>query len=94
MKGRAEPQPSNGPERAQARLALLEEKSVLVSKISERDQIMSSELFPDMDEKRRQVLSAQLEVAVAAAVVPVKSGEPSWEPPSADIGRQGTHLSV
>jgi hypothetical protein len=54
------------PERAQARLALLEEQGMLASKVRERDEIISRDMFPLTDDRRRVKHLAALEDAIAA----------------------------
>ena len=53
-------------DRAQARLALLEEQGILDSKVRERDEILSGELFPCAPEKDKRRLLTNLERDIAA----------------------------
>lgn len=58
-KDRAERATRYDSERAEARLAMLEEQGILADKIRERDEIVSGELFPLVSEnKRRELLGA------------------------------------
>jgi DNA repair exonuclease SbcCD ATPase subunit len=52
--------------RAQARLALLEEQGILADKVRERDEIISRDLFPLIDDRQRDRHLAALEPAIAA----------------------------
>ena len=54
------------PQRAQARLALLEEQGILADKVRERDEIISRDLFPLIDDKQRDSHLAALERVIAA----------------------------
>jgi hypothetical protein len=54
------------PERAQPRSALLEEQGILADKARERDEVISRELFPGMEDARRDRYLAGLEAAIAA----------------------------
>lgn len=54
------------PERAQARLALLEEQGILADKTRQRDEILSGDLFPLAQEKVRRRLRADLDRDIAA----------------------------
>ena len=54
------------PQQAQARLALLEEQGMLADKIRERDEIISRDLFPLIDDRQRDRHLAALEPAIAA----------------------------
>lgn len=53
-------------DRAQARLALLEEQGIVDSKVRERDEILSGELFPCAPEQDKRRLLASLERDIAA----------------------------
>ena len=53
-------------DRAQARMVMLEEQGILDSKIRERDEILSGELFPGAPEKDKRTLLANLERDIAA----------------------------
>ena len=55
------------PDRAQARLALLEQQGVLASAVRERDGIAARQIFPAMPEDSRQQKLAELERVIAAA---------------------------
>jgi hypothetical protein len=63
---RAERAEHYDPERAQVRLALLEEQGILADKIRQRDEILSGDLFPLAEEKARRRLLADLERDIAA----------------------------
>jgi hypothetical protein len=54
------------PDRAQARLALLEEQGILASKVREREQILSGDMFPAAPEQKKRRLLADLERDIAA----------------------------
>jgi hypothetical protein len=54
------------PQRAQARLALLEEQGILADKVRERDELISRDLFPLIDDRQRDSHLAALERAIAA----------------------------
>jgi hypothetical protein len=54
------------PERAQARLALLEEQGILADKVRQRDEILSGDLFPLAEDKVRRRLLADLERDITA----------------------------
>jgi hypothetical protein len=65
-KDRAERAEHYDRDRAQARLALLEEQGILDSKVRERDQILSGEMFPGAPEQEKRRLLANLERDIAA----------------------------
>ena len=52
-KDRAERAARYDPQRAQVRLALLEEQGMLADKVRERDEIISRDLFPLIDDRQR-----------------------------------------
>jgi hypothetical protein len=54
------------PRRAQARLALLEEQGMLADTVRDRDEIISRDLFPLIDDRQRNRHLAALEPAIAA----------------------------
>jgi hypothetical protein len=59
-KDRAERAKHYDQDRAQARLALLEEQGILAGKVRERDEILSGELFPLAPEEEKRRLLANL----------------------------------
>lgn len=63
---------SHDPERAQARLALLEQQAVLADTTRERDEIAAHELFPAMPEDAREQKLAGLEQTIATAKANVR----------------------
>jgi hypothetical protein len=63
---RAERAARYDPQRAQARLALLEEQGMLADKVRERDEIISRALFPLIDDRQRNWHLAALEPKIAA----------------------------
>ena len=65
-KDRAERAAWYDPERAQARLALLEEQGMLADKILERHEIISRERFPLIDDRQRDTHLAALKTVIAA----------------------------
>ena len=54
-------------ERDEARLALLGQMAILAGKTRERDQLASGELYPAMEDERRQEKLAKLDVDIKAA---------------------------
>lgn len=54
-------------ERDEARLALLGQMAILADKTRERDQLASRELYPAMEDERRQAQLAKLELDIKAA---------------------------
>lgn len=54
------------PELAQVRLALLEEQGILTAQVRERDEVISRELFPAMEDTRRDRHLARLRREIAA----------------------------
>jgi hypothetical protein len=63
---RAERAAGYDPERAEARLALLEDQAILTAKVRERDEIISRELFPRMEDARRDRHLAGLQAEIDA----------------------------
>lgn len=63
---RAERAARYDPQRAQARLVLLEEQGILADKVRERDEIISRDLFPLIDDSLRDSHLAALEPVIAA----------------------------
>jgi hypothetical protein len=63
---RAERAAGYDPDRARARLALLEEQGILAAKVRERDEITSRDLFPLMEDDRRSRHLAALGREIAA----------------------------
>lgn len=65
-KDRAERAKHYDQDQAQARLAMMEEQGILDSKVRERDEILSGELFPCAPEQEKRRLLANLERDIAA----------------------------